>query len=121
MDKYSTLKQKGLRKLSLTAKHFFKLLHAFGNQKKLEKTVKLVIVDDNIQTLDTDYCGPFQMYFYLNLFENSVVVNSKKLNIELISKLLNELFRYNNTRDNERILDNFILHHNIDFGENNES
>ena len=88
------------------------------------KKLKLVTVDDNIQNLDTDCCGPFQMYFYLNLFEpveSSAAVNSKKLNIEIISKLLNELFTYNNTRHNERILDNFILHHNIDFAESGES
>ena len=76
-------------------------------------------MDDNLQSFDTDYCGIFQIYFYLNLIEplnTSVVAESstKKLNVKLIGELLNELFNAR-TRQNERILDDFIMQHGSEF------
>ena len=70
-------------------------------------------MDDNLQSFDTDYCGLFQIYFYLNLFEplnTSVAAESstKKLDVKLIGELLNHLFK-TRTRQNERILDAFII------------
>ena len=64
--------------------------------KKIKNIVKAVIVDDNLQSFDTNYCGIFQAYFYLNLFEplNTSVVaerSTKKLEVKLIGELLNEL------------------------------
>ena len=55
----------------------------------------MVTVDNNLQSFNTDCCGPFQMYFYLSLFEplkGSVVAesSSKKLNVKLIGEMLNE-------------------------------
>ena len=57
---------------------------------------------------------------FLSLFEpmeGSVVAesSSKKLNVKLIGEMLNEIFNLN-TRQNERILDAFILQHDIEFG-----
>ena len=76
-------------------------------------------MDDNLQTFDTDYCGLFQIYFYLNLFEplnTSVVAESstKKLDVTLIGELLNGLFN-TRTRQNERILDAFIMQRGLEF------
>ena len=81
--------------------------------------MKVVTVDDNLQSFETDCCGPFQMYFHLNLFEpvkGSVVAepSSKKLDVKLIDALLIEMFN-TRTRQNERILDAFILQHDIKF------
>ena len=78
-----------------------------------------------MQSLDTDYCGPFQMYFYLNLFEpweTSVVARctSKKLTVDLIGELLNEIFVIE-TKHNERMLDSFILQNDIVFAESSDS
>ena len=39
---------------------------------------------------------------------------SKKLNVKLIEELLNEIFN-TNTRQNKRVLDAFILQHEIEF------
>ena len=108
---YEKLRQKDLNKLSSTAKYFFKFLYEFSKHKKVKNTVKVITVDDKLQNFDTDYCGPFQMHFYLSLFEplkGSVVARSesKKLDVKLIE--LNEIFN-TNTRQNERILDAFIL------------
>ena len=78
-----------------------------------------------MQSLDTEYCGPFQMYFYLNLFEpleTSFVARStsKKLTVDLIGELLNEIFVIE-TKHNERMLDSFILQNDIEFAESSDS
>ena len=70
-------------------------------------------------SFDTDYCGLFQIYFYLNLFEPrnaSAVAESttKKLDAKLIGELLSELFN-TRTRQDERILDAFIMQHGLEF------
>ena len=78
-----------------------------------------------MQSLDTDNCGPFQMRFYLNLFkplETSVLARSasKKLTVDLIGELLNEMFVIE-TKHNERMLDSFILQNDIEFAESSDS
>ena len=100
LKNYEKLTQKELNRLSTIARHFFKFLYDFGRYKKIKNTVKVVTVDGNLQSFETDYCSPFQMYFYLNLFEpfkGSVVTepSSKKLHVKLIDALLNKM---SNTR-----------------------
>ena len=119
LNNYEKLKQKQFDKLTPAASHFFKFLYDFGKYKKIKNTVKVVTVDDNLQSFDTDYCGPIRMYFYFSLLEplkGSVVAesSSKKLNAKLIGEMMNEIFN-TNTRQNERILDAFILQHDIQF------
>ena len=84
LKNYKKLRQKDLNKLSSTAKYFFKYLYKFGKQKKVKNTVKVVTLDDNLQSFDTDYCGPFQMYFYFSLFnplEGSVLTRDESKNL----------------------------------------
>ena len=81
--------------------------------------MKVVTVDDNLQSFETNYCCPFQMYFYLNLFESvkggvAAEPSSKKLDVKLMDALLNEMFN-TRTRQNERTLDAFILQHDVEF------
>ena len=76
-------------------------------------------MDDNLKSFDTDYRGIFKANFHLNLFEplNTSVVaerSTKKLDVKLIGELLNELFN-TRTRQNERILDAFIMQHGLEF------
>ena len=43
--------------------------------------VKVHLVDDQLQKIETDTCGMFQLYFYFNLFmpfENSSIISDKK-------------------------------------------
>ena len=103
-----------INNLSDTAKHFFAFLDQFGKYKRTRNNVKVVTVDDNLQSFQTDYFRIFQMYFYLNLFEpleTSIIAssNSKKLTV-----MLNEIFSLN-TRHNEIMLDAFVLQNDIDF------
>ena len=118
---YQRLIQKELEQLSDTAFFFFRFLDEFGKYKGIENTVHVYTVDDRLQSFDTDYCEPFQLYFYLNLFESletSMVAKakSKKLDRKLLSELLNELFSLN-FRQNKKMLDVFILERFIDFAE----
>ena len=94
-------------------------MYNFSKYRKIRNTVKVITVDDNLQSFRTNCCGPFQMYFYLNLFEpvkGSLVAetSSKKLDAKLIDAFLNEMFN-TRTRQNGRILDAFILQHDIEF------
>ena len=87
--------------------------------KKIKNTVKVVTVDNNLQSFETDYCWAFQICFYLNLFEplNTSAVakhSSKKLDVKLIGGLLKELFN-TRTSQNKRILDAFIMQHDEEF------
>ena len=52
------------------------------------------MVDDCLQNLESDTCGLFQLYFYVNLFlpeKNSKILNKKSLTISTIQTLLNEI------------------------------
>ena len=74
---YKKLTSVETNKLSDTANHFFAFLDQFGEYKKISNNVKIVTMDDNLQSFHTDYRGPFQMYFHINLFqplETSIIV-----------------------------------------------
>ena len=112
LKNYEKLRQKDLKKLSSTAKYFFKFPVWVQQTQESEKH-RESYYGRRLQSFDTDYCGPFQMHFYLSLFEplkGSIVARSesKKLDVKLIGEPLNEIFN-TNTRQNERILDVFIL------------
>ena len=107
-----------INKLSETAKHFLASLDQFSKHKRIGNNVKVVTLDDNLQSFQTDYCGVFQMKFYLDLFEplqTSITArsNSKKLTVKPISNMLNEIFSLN-TRHNECWM-HFSLQNDIDF------
>ena len=70
LNNYEKLKQKQLDKLTPAARYFLKFLYNFGKYKKIKNTVKVATADDNLQSFDVDYCGPFQMYFYLSLLKH---------------------------------------------------
>ena len=63
--------------------------------RKIKDIVKVHLVNDTLPKIETDTCGMFQLYFYFNLFmlfENSSIINDKKLSKSTIDKLLNEIF-----------------------------
>lgn len=67
-NKYLKLTQKGLNQLSDTAFYSFRFLDEFSKSKDIKNNVYVYTVDDPIQSMETDYCRPFLLYFYLNLF-----------------------------------------------------
>ena len=61
----------------------------------MKNEVTVHFVDDQIQKTETDTCGIFQLYFYVNLFnpiENSQIISDKTFTKKTIEKLLNEIF-----------------------------
>ena len=53
------------------------------------------LVNNQLQKIEMDTCGIFQLYFYVNLFtplKNSSIVNDKNLSKSTLEKLLNETF-----------------------------
>ena len=53
------------------------------------------VLEDPIEEVTTDTCGPFQLYFYKNPFfpDNDIKLHEhKKLTKEAVQDLLNEIF-----------------------------
>ena len=74
------LSKKELDALSDTATNFFHFIQAFGNKLKIRDFVKIRMVEDRVQDLNSMTCGIFQIYFYNNLFnpdQNSKIQNKK--------------------------------------------
>ena len=67
------------------------------------------LVNNQLQKIETDTCGTFQLCFYINLFtplENRSIVNDKKLSKSTLEKLLNEIF-YLDREKNKSLLQQF--------------
>ena len=80
--------------LTTTARDFFHSLSQFGKVHN-KNSVDVFMVDDQLQNIESDTCGLFQLYFYMNLFipkESSKIVSNKTLNLKTIKILLNEIF-----------------------------
>ena len=86
-----------------------------GYIHNINDTITIHAVDDQLQKIDTDTCGMFQLYFYYNLFvpyENSSIVEDKKLTKRTVEKILNEIFSLD--RDlSEKIIKSFAKEKNI--------
>ena len=69
----------------------------------MRRFVKIWVVEDRTQDLDSTTCGIFQLCFYENLFnpdKNSKIQNESKLKKTTVETLLNELFSLDD-RENE--------------------
>ena len=78
-----------------TTQDILHLMYEFGKLHKLNDVVMMHLVDGQLQKIETDTCGIFQLYFYVNFFtplENILTVNDKKLSKSTLEKLLNENF-----------------------------
>ena len=104
MKEYEKIK-KGHR-LWPTTQDLLHLMYEFGRLHKINDVITVHSVDNQLQKLETDTCGIFQLYFYFNLFmpfEDSLVVKDAKLSKRTIEKLLNEIFSLNRDRNEEQI------------------
>ena len=82
-------------RLTTTTQDLLHLMYEFGKLHKINDVVTVHLVDDQLQKIEMDTCGIFQLYFYVHLFtplENSSIVNDKKLSKSTLEKLLNEIF-----------------------------
>ena len=103
-------------RLTPTAQDLLHLMNEFGKLHKIKDIVKIHLVDDQLQKIEMDTCGMFQLYFYFNLFmpfENSSIINDKKLLKSTIEKLLNEIFSLDRSK-NEVAVEKFAEEKNIE-------
>ena len=81
MNAYEKLTESENKKPSESAQDFFHLIHSFGKNEQLTNFANVWMLEDPIQMPKTVTCGPFQIYFYKNLFltdKNSKVYSYKK-------------------------------------------
>ena len=56
--------------------------------------MNILIVENDLQSLTTSFCGLFQLYFYKNIFEpeeKNKIINHETLNKTTIEAILNEI------------------------------
>ena len=113
MSEYEKIKNG--HRLRETTQDLLHLTYEYGRLHDINDTITILAVDDQLQKIDTDTCGMFQLYFYYNLFvpyENSSIVEDKKLTKRTVEKILNEIFSLD--RDtNEKIVENFAKEKDI--------
>ena len=73
---------------------------------RLKNEAIVHLVDNQLQMIERDTCGMYQIYFYVNLFnslENSSIVNEKNLNKRTTKKLLGEILSAYKQENEDRI------------------
>ena len=113
MEEYEKIKN-GHRLRPMT-QDLLHLIYEYGRLHNITDSVTIHSVDDQLQKIETDTCGIFQLYFYYNLFvsfENSSIVDDKKLSKRTVEKLLNEIFSLDRDR-NEEIVEAFVKEKDI--------
>ena len=113
MQEYEKIKD--TKQLKTTTQDLLHLMYEFGKLHNIEDEITVFSLDDQLQKIETDTCGIFQIYFYYNLFNpfvDSSVVKDKVISKHTIQKLLNEIFSLNQER-NEKVVKQFALQNNI--------
>ena len=113
MSEYEKIKN--TKQLKTTTQDLLHLMYEFGRLHNLDDDITVFCVDDQLQRIDTDTCGIFQIYFYYNLFNplsESQVIKHKLLTKQTIESLLNEVFTLNQ-QQNERVIQQFAQQNNI--------
>ena len=108
-------KIKNEHRLRPTTQDLLHLIYEYGRLHNIKDLVTVYSVDDQLQKLETDTCGIFQLYFYFNLFvpyENSSVLGDSKLTKRTVEKLLNEIFSLDRNQ-NEEEMERFAKEKNI--------
>lgn len=78
-------------------------------KNNLEYEVVVYFIEDQLQMIEKDTCGMYQIYFYMNLLnplENSSIINEKILNKQTIKKLSNEILS-TDRQENENSIEQF--------------
>ena len=104
MKEYEKIKNE--YRLRPTTQDLLHLMYEYERLHKIKDTITVHSVDDQLQKIETDMCGIFQLYFYFNLFipfENSSILKDTKLSKRTIEKLLNESFSLDRDRNEEEV------------------
>ena len=68
MNSYENLAENETKKLLETAQVLFHLIYSLGKNGNIKNFVNVWMLEDPIQKPTTVTFGPFQLYFYENLF-----------------------------------------------------
>ena len=104
-----------MKQLRTATQDLLHLIYEYGKLHNVQDEITVFSVDDQLQKVETDTCGIFQIYFYYNLFKpliNSSVIKDNVISKHTIQKLLNEIFSLNK-EENEKIVTQFALQNNI--------
>ena len=89
MEEYEKIKN--VNRLSETTQDILDLINEFGKKHNLKEEVRVHFIDDQPQKTETDTCGVFLLYFFVNLLnpdENSAIIEyDKTLHKKTIEKL----------------------------------
>ena len=113
MKEYEKIKD--VKELRTTTQDLLHLMYEFGKLHNIKNEINVFSLDDQLQKIETDTCGIFQLYFYYNLFnplKNSSIIDNSSISKHTIEKLLNEIFSLNKDQ-NENVVTQFALKHNI--------
>ena len=113
MSEYEKIKD--TKQLKTTTQDLLHLMYEFGKLHNIEVEITVFSLDDQLQKIDTDTCGIFQIYFYYNLFNpfsDSSIIKRKVLTKHTIENLLNEIFSLNQEQ-NEKVIEQFAQQNNI--------
>ena len=113
MSSYEKIKD--TKQLKTTTQDLLHLMYEFGKLHNIEDEITVFSLDDQLQKIETDTCGIFQIYFYYNLFNpfsDSSIIKDKVLTKHTIEKLLNEIFSLNQEQ-NEKVNEQFAQQNNI--------
>ena len=108
-------KIKDTKQLKTTTQDLLHLMYEFGKLHNIEDEITVFSLDDQLQKIETDTCGIFQIYFYYNLFNpfsDSSIIKDKVLTKHTIEKLLNEIFSLNQEQ-NEKVIEKLAQQNNI--------
>ena len=79
--------------------------------------MRLCIVEDPLQNIESDYCGVFQLYFYDHLFglnNDTKILNHENISKTTVQTLCKELFLLDQ-HNNGNISREYIKKNNITF------
>ena len=113
MSEYEKIKD--TKQLKTTTQDLLHLMYEFGKLHSIQYEITVFSLDDQLQKIETDTCGIFQIYFYYNLFNpfsDSSIIKDKVLTKHTIEKLLNEIFSLNQEQ-NEKVIEQFAQENNI--------
>ena len=89
-------------------------MEQFAKLKK-NQCMNIIILENNVQGLLKPDCGPFQLYFYKNLFdpdESSKILEPHKLTKSTLETVINEIFP-TDVSENQYLIQKFEEEHDL--------
>ena len=116
--RFSNLEYKKLKNFDKFSKATVDLLHLinkYGKKPRLRNEVIVHLVNDQLQMIEKDKYGMYQIYCNVNLFnplDSSSILSKKTLNKRTIEKLPNEILSIDK-QENESRIEAFYQENNI--------